>query len=183
MNWNALIALDQQATERIRLKPEQKCPWRVSAILAHSGDSWFWLLGIFLIWLFSNGSWHNRAALLAGGIVALAVTVFAVKLIVRRRRPEGEWGGFYRKNDPLSFPSGHSARAALLAVMAAGLGPAWFAIIVILWFPLVSLARVLMGVHYLSDVIAGAALGLLAGFIMLEISPLLISLFPFLFIP
>ena len=86
----------------------------------------------------------------------------AIKFLVRRKRPEGDWGGIYRRTDPHSFPSGHAARAALLAVLAISLGPTWFGILLLIWAPLVILARVVMGVHYLSDVIAGAILGILA---------------------
>jgi undecaprenyl-diphosphatase len=56
----------------------------------------------------------------------------------------------------------------MLAVLFFFLGPAWLAGILLIWAPLVSLARVAMGVHFLSDVLAGALLGvvigLLAGF-------------------
>ncbi|HSK66925.1 MAG TPA: phosphatase PAP2 family protein, partial [Anaerolineales bacterium] len=60
-----------------------------------------------------------------------------------------------------SFPSGHAARAFLIAVIGSALGPAWLGILLWIWAPLVALARVAMGVHYLSDVIAGAMLGIL----------------------
>jgi membrane-associated phospholipid phosphatase len=40
---------------------------------------------------------------------------------------------------------------------------------------------VLMGVHYLSDILAGVLVGLLAGWLVLALQPLLISLLPFLF--
>jgi undecaprenyl-diphosphatase len=93
-----------------------------------------------------------------------------VKFSVRRRRPEGEWGAIYRKTDPHSFPSGHAARAAMLAMLAAGLGPSWFSLLLALWAPLVILARVAMGVHYLSDVLAGALFGLLLGGFFLFVS-------------
>jgi undecaprenyl-diphosphatase len=86
-----------------------------------------------------------------------------IKFTVRRRRPEGEWGGIYRKTDPHSFPSGHAARAIMLAVVAAGLGPAWFALLLMAWVPFVALSRVAMGLHYLSDVLAGVFLGVLTG--------------------
>jgi membrane-associated phospholipid phosphatase len=33
----------------------------------------------------------------------------------------------------------------------------------LVWAPLVALARVAMGVHYLSDIVAGALLGLVVG--------------------
>jgi len=51
----------------------------------------------------------------------------------------------------------------MLAVLAAALGPAWLAWLLLVWAPLVALARVAMGVHYLSDVIVGALLGLVVG--------------------
>ena len=100
---------------------------------------------------------------------ALAAIVMTIKLIIRRRRPEGEWGAMYRVTDPHSFPSGHAARAILLAVLAVGMGPWWLALILCIWAPLVVLARAAMGVHYLSDVVAGAALGLIVGVITLVI--------------
>jgi len=45
----------------------------------------------------------------------------------------------------------------------------WLVIFLWIWAPLVSLARVSMGVHYLSDVIAGAILGVIVGLIGLQI--------------
>ena len=96
------------------------------------------------------------------------------KFPIRRRRPEGEWGGIYRNTDPHSFPSGHAARAFLIAVMATGLGPAWAGVILWFWAPLVALARVAMGVHYASDIVAGMFVGILIGIIGLVIyAPLL----------
>jgi len=62
---------------------------------------------------------------------------------------------------------------------ALGIQPlAW---ILTLWVPLVSLARVMMGVHYLVDVIAGWLLGLLMVPIMLAFQPILNTLFPAIF--
>jgi undecaprenyl-diphosphatase len=50
----------------------------------------------------------------------------------------------------------------LLAVLAVVWGPVWWAAFLLLWAPFVALSRVAMGLHYLSDVLAGALLGLLA---------------------
>jgi membrane-associated phospholipid phosphatase len=58
----------------------------------------------------------------------------------------------------------------LIAVLALGLGPGWLALIICIWAPLVALARVTMGVHYLSDIVAGFGLGGVAGIISLLIS-------------
>ncbi len=41
------------------------------------------------------------------------------------------------------------------------LGPQWFAALMLLYSPAMALARIAMGVHYLSAVLAGYALGLL----------------------
>jgi undecaprenyl-diphosphatase len=141
--------------------------------LAHSGDSWFWWAGLGLLAWQGNAFWRGWALTVLVSIIALAVIVLAVKFSIRRRRPEGEWGGFYRSTDPHSFPSGHAARAILIAILAIGLGPAWLAIVLCLWAPLVALARAAMGVHYVSDVVAGGILGIVAGVAALQIHALI----------
>lgn len=176
-----LDAIDRQVSSKFRLRRSDGFWHTLAAFMAHSGDSWFWLAGLAGVWLWAGRDWHNKAALLALGVCGLAVVVLTIKKLVGRKRPEGEWGAIYRATDPHSFPSGHAARATMLAVMALGLGPAWFGLLVLLWSPLVSLARVIMGVHYLSDVIAGAVLGLVVGILALELHPLAEMLVPFLF--
>jgi membrane-associated phospholipid phosphatase len=37
----------------------------------------------------------------------------------------------------------------MLAVLALGIGPVWLGALLLVWAPLVALARVAMGVHYL----------------------------------
>ena len=95
--------------------------------------------------------------------------VLIIKFSIKRKRPEGEWGHVYRFADPHSFPSGHAARAFLIATIATGLGPSWLAMVLWVWAPLVALARVAMGVHYLSDIVAGALFGILIAWISLQI--------------
>jgi undecaprenyl-diphosphatase len=158
-----LLKLDARLSDRLRVAERPGRLRTLAAVLAHSGDSWFWLAGLILLWLHGSAYWRQRALALAVGIVVTAALVLTIKFLVRRRRPEGEWGAVYRNTDPHSFPSGHAARAVMLVVMAIGLGPAWFAVLLIIWAPLVSLARVAMGLHYLSDVLAGMALGLIMG--------------------
>jgi membrane-associated phospholipid phosphatase len=151
---------------------------RTLAILfAHSGDSWFWGLSLVLVWLFGSNEWKTRAAWMLAGILVTAVFVFAIKFSVRRSRPVGDWGNIYRRTDPHSFPSGHASRATMLAFFSVFLGPAWLSWILIVWAPLVMLARVAMGVHYISDVLAGALLGLGVGILFLCIIPKLALLF------
>jgi len=176
-----LNELDARLTHRIRLKAAGAGWWRLAVILAHSGDSWLWAIGMTLVWLFSRSFWHGYAAILVISIVIQALFVFALKWLIRRRRPDGDWGGIYRQFDPHSFPSGHATRAVLLAVLAVGLGPAWFGALIAAWAPLVCLSRVMTGVHYISDILGGMALGLVMGLLMIEISPFWPTILPFLF--
>ncbi len=181
MRFNQLLQQDIELTNHLRLTNPQSRLKPFAVFLAHSGDSWFILLGLFIIWLLTDGLWHHMSALMAAGAVGLALVVLAIKFTIRRRRPEGKWGAIYRNTDPHSFPSGHAARTAMLAVIALAIGPLWFGLILLVWAPLVSLARVWMGVHYLSDVIAGMLLGILAGVVVLQLATWLTATFPAIF--
>ncbi len=169
--FNQILSLDDRLSRRLRVAEQEGWLRTVAAFLAHSGDSWFWAAGLVLLWLFGNAAARHWAAVQFGGISILAVIVMTLKFTIRRQRPQGEWGLLYRSTDPHSFPSGHAARAFLLAVLALHLGPAWLGWLLLLWAPLVALARIAMGVHYLSDVLAGAALGIVGGFIAWEVYP------------
>ena len=166
------LAWDQSWTRRLSIA-ERPGPLRtVAAFLAHSGDSWFWLVGLAVVYFVRPAGWGPIALRFAIAIVVTAAVVLGLKLLVRRRRPEGSWGAIYRITDPHSFPSGHAARAVLLATMSVAWGPTWLAAVLLVWAPLVVLARVSMGVHFLVDVIAGAVLGLAAGLLALALLPL-----------
>lgn len=163
MNIQQLAEWDRRWTARLSVADRPGAARTVAAVLAHSGDSWFWLGALGLIWLLAEGAWRAWAFAMAAAIFLTALLVMALKFTIRRRRPEGAWGGIYRRTDPHSFPSGHAARAVLIAVLTLGWGPGALVPLVLIWAPLVVLARVAMGVHYLSDVLAGALLGLAAG--------------------
>ena len=161
------LEFDADISSRLRIAEGPGIMRTTAAVVAHSGDSWFWLLGLGLLWGFGTAYWKYRAVALAVGVVLTALLVIVIKFTVRRSRPEGEWGEIYRRTDPHSFPSGHAARAAMLAVAALGLGPPWFGLLLFVWAPLVGLARVSMGVHYLSDILAGMVIGVGMGLVVL----------------
>jgi len=163
VNFKDLLDLDARLSAKVRIAERPGLLRNAAGVIAHSGDSWFWWAGLGLLWWKGDHFWSTWGRTLLLAIIALAVIVLVVKFSVRRRRPEGEWGAIYRSTDPHSFPSGHAARAFLIAVLVTCLGPGWMAIILWIWAPLVALARTAMGVHYLSDVLAGVILGSLAG--------------------
>jgi membrane-associated phospholipid phosphatase len=178
-----ILTFDKEASGRLRLTPGEGILWYPAVFFAHSGDSWFWMAGLGFLWLFGNEEWRFRAASVAVCIVIQALVVFVIKFTIRRSRPKGEWGAIYRNTDPHSFPSGHATRAFLLVSLFYGLGPQMAFLVVLAWAPLVSLARVLTGVHYISDVVAGMALGLVFGWLMLYLIPWLPVHLPFLYAP
>jgi len=171
------LRLDADLSRRMWVAERPGLLRSLAVALAHSGDSWFWGLGLLFVWVLSSSEWQRRALWMLAGIFVTAMAVFAIKLLVRRSRPAGVWGQIYRKTDPHSFPSGHAARAVMLAFLAFSFGPPWFAAVLCIWAPLVMLARVAMGVHYLSDVLAGALLGggigLFFGWVMPRLSLLI----------
>ena len=155
--------LDIRLTERMRIAEKPGLLRSLAMILAHSGDSWFWLAGLGLLGWLGSDYWKSRAMILIIAILLTAGLVFLVKFTVRRKRPEGEWGKIYRRTDPHSFPSGHAVRSVMLAVVMLGHGPLWLGLLLMIWAPLVGLARVSLQLHYFSDVAFGWLLGLVIG--------------------
>jgi membrane-associated phospholipid phosphatase len=154
-----IAEFDNALSRRIRLGGQDGLLHSTASILAHSGDSWLWLLALGAVYALGNAEWKHRALVLLAGTIATAAVVTILKYTIRRRRPLSGWGSLYRFTDPHSFPSGHAARGAALAVIALWLGPSWLGIALLVWTPILGLVRVMLGVHYLFDVLAGFAVG------------------------
>lgn len=165
-NW---LELDARLTARLHILEKPGPLRRLAILFGHSGDSWFWLAGLLLLIWRGSQAWHSLAISMIVGILLTAGVVMIIKFSVRRRRPEGEWGQIYRRTDPHSFPSGHAARAVMLAVLAVATGPAWLGVLLAIWAPLVGLARVATGLHFISDIFAGWILGLVMGLLALQL--------------
>lgn len=173
MNFETLLQVDANISNKLRIAETPGLIRNLSAILGHSGDSWYLLPILLIVSIVGNEFWKTRATILTIAILATAIIVMILKFSIRRKRPEGDWGGIYRKTDPHSFPSGHAARALMLGVVGLGIGPSWFGWILAIWGPFVGLARVAMGVHYFSDVLAGWVVGFGLGLVILQFSQLL----------
>jgi undecaprenyl-diphosphatase len=176
-----LLEIDRNISTKLQLPREKSLLRSAAVFFAHSGDSWFWLAALFIIWLFTRGNWHKYSALFAGAIVIQASLVLAIKFLIKRQRPEGQWGEIYRKNDPNSFPSGHAVRAAMLAAFAWGFHLSPLNWILTIWAPLVSFARVSLGVHYIVDILFGWSIGLIIAVFFIQLTPFFVNLIPFAF--
>ncbi|MFI2616170.1 phosphatase PAP2 family protein [Streptomyces sp. NPDC018584] len=105
-----------------------------------------------------RGAWLRGTALTAGAHLAS----MGVKRIVRRPRPGGTGSAepLVRTAGRHSFPSSHATSAAAATVAYGALRPAGARLVP----PLAAamcVSRMVVGVHYPSDVAAGAALGAL----------------------
>ena len=176
-----ILEIDQNLSRRLLLSEDKEYMRKFASFFAHSGDSWFLEIGLFLIWIFTKGKCHSYSALFAGAIVIQAVLVIAIKFLIKRRRPEGDWGAVYRNADPHSFPSGHAARMIMLSIISFGLGIHLLGWIFLLWGICVSFARVSLGVHYLIDIIAGWVIGIILAKGILATQSIFYQLFPFAF--
>jgi undecaprenyl-diphosphatase len=171
--FRRILEIDRDWSNSLRVVEKPGILRTLAMIFAHSGDSWFWGIAMVVLWLAGSTLWKQWAVYQLFWISVLAALVLILKFSIRRRRPEGAWGAIYRATDPHSFPSGHAARAFLIAVIASFFSPLWLAITLWVWAPLVSLARVAMGLHYVSDVVAGAIFGIMIALVGMQFSALL----------
>lgn len=116
----------------------------------------------------ANGDTKRRRKWLAlgvGTLTAHAATV-VLKRIVRRPRPNDERVKIGVKTpSQLSFPSSHAANTAAAAVHLADItGAKWPWALV----PVMMASRNVLGVHYPTDTLAGAALGATAAKLVVE---------------
>ncbi len=136
------------------------------ATISRLGDGVFWY-ALMLALALAGGTRGAIAALHLAITGLVALTLYRLlKRHIRRPRPcEGNQGIVARiaPLDRFSFPSGHTLHAVAFTVVAC----AWFPSLAILLIPftlLVALSRVVLGLHYPSDVLAAIVIGaLLAG--------------------
>jgi membrane-associated phospholipid phosphatase len=127
------------------------------------GGSKFLMVGLSVTYW--NAEDHRREvlAVVATAFVALAVTL-SLKWGIGLPRPPESAQRYVAADSPVGFPSGHTIAATV--VYGGGLvafdrhRDARYALPVVGLVVAVALSRVVLGVHYLGDVIVGAAVGL-----------------------
>jgi undecaprenyl-diphosphatase len=133
--------------------------WAIAATRA--GDGWLWgLVGLFI--LFFGGD-DRLAAVAAAGSAALAgIGIFVLlKKISGRKRPceiEPHCWAKLLPPDRFSFPSGHTITAFAVAISLSQFYPS---LLPALLFCALSIgaSRILLGMHFPSDVVVAALLG------------------------
>lgn len=125
----------------------------------------FITLGVLLL-LFKPTRRAGASALCAM-LVGLVVVNFTIKPLVARDRPWLVIENFVNlvpEHDPNSFPSGHTNAAFAFALAVCMTAPKrWMKVAAVCMAVVMGLSRLYVGVHFPSDVLAGAAIGSLCG--------------------
>lgn len=172
MQWLARIsAFDQRLFLGMSAYRARNSIVQPALVISRSGDGYFQVLMPLLIALTLNVD----AAL---SFILITVAAFAAERLVylilknslKRRRPPAFFPAFNSiivASDEFSFPSGHTCAAFLLWVLCSAVAP-WLTIPMLLWAIAVGSSRVILGVHFPADILAGAAIGYTIGQIFLN---------------
>jgi undecaprenyl-diphosphatase len=164
--WGFIETRDHRLMRRVNQwrAPRWVRLWMVYA--TRCGDGWLWCaLGIVL--LIFGGRQRFEAVGAASLAVALGTSVFMfVKRASRRKRPcqlEPHCWATVLPPDQFSFPSGHSITAFAIAMTIGGFYPPLQDCLLIC-AACIAISRILLGMHFLSDVVVGSVIGALLGY-------------------
>src|SRR5262249_9617482 len=138
-----------------------------SMAATRAGDGWLWLAIGIAILLF--GEQERFEAVAAGALAALlSILLFMMlKRVAGRKRPceiEPHRWATLLPPDEFSLPSGHTMTAFALATTLSIFYPTL--ILTLLFFAFsIAMSRILLGMHFLSDVVAGALIGTILGYV------------------
>jgi undecaprenyl-diphosphatase len=160
--WNQIQSNDHRLMRRVhRWRPPR---WfRILMILAtRLGDGWLWYaLGLILV--VYGGERRFLAIGAASSAVAVGIVLFQnLKRASRRQRPceiEPHCWSAILPPDKFSFPSGHSITAFAVALSIGLFYPELQGCLLAVAF-LIASSRIILGMHFLSDVLVGSMIGI-----------------------
>lgn len=129
-------------------------------ICSFSGDGLVYIVSALGLYQFKM---TPQLKILALGFAIERSIYFIAKPLIRRDRPAvalPNFTAFINPADKFSFPSGHSSAAFLFAsfLYSTNIDPYGVGF---MWAINIAASRVFLGVHFISDVLAGALIGLL----------------------
>ena len=138
--------------------------WMICA--TRGGDGWLWYALLFAVAMF-GGDLRREALVAAMLAVGVGIALFLwLKRSTKRRRPcalEPHAWAKLLPPDQFSFPSGHTITAFAMVLSVGSFYPAVWPVLLFCAVS-IALSRILLGMHFLSDVVAGAGLGSLLGY-------------------
>ena len=145
--------------------------WQIHGLSRGLSDSGLFLsmgipatLGAYAL-LTKNQPLLKDAVYIGTSVVEAVGITYGMKYAFNRQRPYIKYPNkihlYGREEDTPSFPSGHTAAAFSLATSLSITYPKWYVIAPsAIWACGVGFSRMNQGVHYPSDVLAGAAIGI-----------------------
>jgi undecaprenyl-diphosphatase len=140
-------------------------------MMTRLGDGWLWY-SIGLILLVFGGA--QKFLAIGAAMAAAAVGIFlfrTLKHASRRKRPceiEPHCWSLILPPDKYSFPSGHSITSFAIA-LSVGMFYPELQIVLLVVASLIASSRIILGMHFLSDVLAGSAIGILLGYCSFQV--------------
>ena len=158
---NAFVFIDQRITRFMNRSCSLKGVEPFFAVVSSLGDGkgWYALMALLPFIAGTRGLYATLHLLVAGGITLPVYKL--IKTLTRRARPcnaleEIRMGG--KQLDEYSFPSGHVMHAVAFSVVLTAWFPAAATVMTVV-VVLVALSRIVLGLHYPTDVALGAVLG------------------------
>lgn len=141
-------------------------------LATRAGDGWLWgAIGIAL--LVSSDPQRFHAVEAGSSAVAAGILIFhKIKRVVGRLRPrdiEPHCWACIVTRDRFSFPSGHSTTAFAVAVALGSFYPEARPLLLALAAN-VAISRVIVGMHFLSDILVGSGMGALLGYVAFRLA-------------
>ena len=171
MDWLlTLSSIDQRLFLTLSSYSQRLALQNPAQLISRTGDGYLQvILPIVLSQVLPSEQRMNFLTVVA---IAFAIERGAYKVLknsLKRRRPPQFFPSFesvVEASDEFSFPSGHTCAAFLLWTICSAFFPI-LTIPLLLWAVLVGCSRVVLGVHFPADIVAGAVLGYSIGHLFL----------------
>ena len=152
---------DHKLMRKVNKWPAPRWIRLLSICATRAGDGWLWYsLGLLILLFGGDGRLTAIAAAGSAAIVGIGLFV-SIKKISGRKRPceiEPHVWAHLLPPDRFSFPSGHTITAFAVAITLGTFYPVLFAPL-LLCALIIATSRILLGMHFLSDVLVGAIIG------------------------
>lgn len=153
----------------------------VMTVITHLADKGiFWIL-LTLALLIVRKTRPTGVVCAVSILIGLIITNLILKNWVARIRPYEVIEGLeclVGKESDFSFPSGHTTNSLACAVVLFKLAPKKWGVPALILAILIALSRLYVGVHYPTDVLAGALIGVCSALLALWLVPRLEKKYP-----
>lgn len=167
----AMAAHDYALCQRIHRWSDYRAVCALFRVVSRMGDRMIWYTLILCLPLLAGGNGLRVAAVLAIATLGGVLVYKGIKEHFKRLRPfcrHDDITAVAMALDEFSFPSGHTLHATSFTIILLATLP----VVGWLFLPfaiLTALSRIILGLHYPSDVVAGAGVGAVIALLALQV--------------